>query len=538
MKLTELIIAEARAREIRHFFGLPGGGSPLDLVDAGRRRGVDFVTVAHESSATIMAAYYGFMKETVGLALGIKGVGAGNLAGGAVNAYFERGPVVCLCETLSTGVPEREMVQHCDHGGMFGAVTKYQTYLTPDQAPSSLQEAVFQATDGRPGPVLLNLPAEWAQQESGDPLSVRTSPQPARTDERQLAQARECIGNARRPLVIAGADVVRAGATHELQALVEGIEAAVLVNMDARGVFPESHPRWSGVLMGAFTPNIIETETMAQADLVLLVGADPMMTHSPWVSDLPTCELVARPEYDTLVPQPSARVDGDLKQTLGNLLSLRQPGLPEEEIQATRKKILRNFERPAQARLAAQDIIEITRSAMPEEGLLISESGAFICTLEHLWPVERPGTFWGTSGGRTMGLTVPAILGAKLARPESPMIGIGGDGSLLMRLGELEAFARTGVAVPLIIINDQALGTIKSRQRSRGLSEYSLDLHPVDFAAVAQAMGLRGATVTTPEQFEKELRAALEADRTTLIDCRVDPVAYQDSFGPTIGVLP
>ena len=136
-----------------------------------------------------------------------------------------------------------------------------------------------------------------------------------------------------------------------------------------------------------------------------------------------------------------------------------------------------------------------------------------------------------------MGLTLPAILGAKLARPELPMIGIGGDGSLLMRLGELEAFARTGVAVPLVIINDQALGTMKSRQRSRGLAEYQLDLAPVNFADIARSCGLLGNTVHTPEEFEESLHTAMQANKSTLIDARVDPRAYQDSFGPTIGML-
>jgi thiamine pyrophosphate-dependent acetolactate synthase large subunit-like protein len=136
-----------------------------------------------------------------------------------------------------------------------------------------------------------------------------------------------------------------------------------------------------------------------------------------------------------------------------------------------------------------------------------------------------------------MGLMLPAILGAKLAKPDMPAVGIGADGSLLMRLGELETFARTGVATPLVIINDQALGTMKSRQKSRGMPEYSLNLHPVDFAGIATACGLRGVTVDTPEQFESELKLAMEGNGTTLIDARVDPQVYQDSFARTVGAL-
>ena len=330
---------------------------------------------------------------------------------------------------------------------------------------------------------------------------------------------------------------MRAGATKELQTLVENIGAAVLVNMDARGVFPESHPQWAGVLTGNYGPNIIETEIMSQADAVLLIGADAMMTHVPWDVDRPTCELSLRPEYETLSLNPKVRVNGDLKETMRNLSVHNQPGFSDDQIQGIRRQVLQNFKRPDDAQFAAQDIIEITRSILPAEGVLFSETGAYIAMLEHLWGVEDPNTYWGTAGGRTMGLTLPAILGAKLAKPDMLAVGIGGDGSLLMRLGELETFARTGVAVPLVIINDQALGTMKARQKSRDMPEYALDFRSVDFAGIATACGLRGVTVNTPEGFESELKLAMDADRTTLIDARVDPQAYQDSFGPTIGVL-
>ena len=536
MKLAELIITEARGRGLKHFFGLPGGGSPLDMMEAGRQLDVSFVSVAHESSAAIMAAYYGLMKNTAGLALSVKGVGAGNLAGGAANAYFERMPVVCLSESSPMHVVQKEMVQHCDHAQLFGAV-KYQDTLTAAKAADSVQEAVFQATDGRPGPALLNLPSDMGLIECGDPLAIKTSSASSPPDNAQLAAARDFIQNASQPVVIAGTDVVRAGATKELQAVVENIGAAVLVNMDARGVFPESHPRWAGVLTGNYGPNITETEVMDQSDAVLLIGADSMMTHVPWDVDIPTCELSPRAEYETLSPNPRVRVDGDLKETLKALSVHRQPGFSDDQIQGIRRKVLQNFKRPGEAQFAAQDIIEITRAVLPADGVLFSETGAYIAMLEHLWGVDDPNTYWGTAGGRTMGLTLPAILGAKLAKPDMLAAGIGGDGSLLMRLGELETFARSGVAVPLIIINDQALGTMKSRQKSRVMPEYALDFHAVDFAGIATACGLRGVTVSTPEQFESELKVAMDADRTTLIDARVDPQAYQDSFGPTIGAL-
>ena len=116
------------------------------------------------------------------------------------------------------------------------------------------------------------------------------------------------------------------------------------------------------------------------------------------------------------------------------------------------------------------------------------------------------------------------------------MVGLGADGSLLMRLGELETLARTGVAAPLVIIDDRALGTMKSRQKTRGMPGYGLDLQPVDYADVARACGLQGVTVETPEAFQQALKKSMEVEETTLIDARVDAAAYQDSFAPMIGV--
>ena len=137
-----------------------------------------------------------------------------------------------------------------------------------------------------------------------------------------------------------------------------------------------------------------------------------------------------------------------------------------------------------------------------------------------------------------MGLTIPAALGIKLAAPDIPVIGIGADGSTLMRMGELEAFARLKISVPLIVVNDKALGTMKSRQKSRGMKEYGLDIAPVDYAAVARACGLNGVIVETPDAFRNELRRALDSNITTLIDARVDQEPYWDGFALSIGAIP
>ena len=541
MTIPEALIEAAWMRGARHCFGVPGSGALMDLIDAGRRRGVEFVSTANEASAAIAAAYYGHLRGCAGLALAIKGPGAGNLVGGAVNAYFERKPVVCITEALPEAFAPAEMGQRIDQPGLFRLAAKQVARLVPAGAGAAIDAAFDTATAGRPGPVLLDLPGDLGSAEAGvsQPTPTAVDATPTAPDAQAVSAAAEAVAEMRRPAIIAGGDLLRAGAQQELERLAERIGAAVLVAIDARGVLAEDHPRFAGVFACLPPAAVLANRVLAEADGVILAGVDPLAAEAPWQAQLPTVELAADRAYQTLSPLPRARVDGPLGATLTTLAATAgeraDDGFPVAAINRLQAAVADRFARPDDARFAVQDIIDGIRIALPRDGMLFSESAAFVLMLEYLWPVYRPDTFFGSAGGRTMGLMLPAILGAKLARPQSAMIGLGGDGSTLMRLGELEAFARTGAAVPLVIVNDHAYGTIRARQRARGFPAYSLNLQPVDYAQVARACGLHGVTVSDPDEFRTALRQALHADTATLIDARVDPEPYWAGFVPTTG---
>ena len=537
MKFADLLMQNAAERGLKYVFGLPGSGFPMDAMEAGRKAGVEFVHVSHESSAAIIAAYYGAGLDTAGLAIGVKGVGAGNMAGGIANVFFERKPLVCVFEAGPTE-SNVDLVQVADHSAMFGSITKSYNVLERSTANDTLRDAIALATDGRSGPVVLDFPSDFDDGDCGElpvqsPRYVEESPH---SDSLERAQA--LIDKSNRPLVVVGTDVATTGATAELMTFVEAIGATVISNMDARGIFPESHPRCAGVLVGNYIPNTLEGELDDLCDLVVLVGADSLMTHVPWGFNMPAIELVSRPEYRTTVLEPEVRVDGSLSESLKALDGSECKGVLIEDIDSAKQNVLKYFERPSEATFAIQDIVATCRTVLPKDGVVVSETGAFVRMLEHLWEFDRFGDFLGTSGGRTMGLMIPAALGAKMAAPDVPMIGIGADGSTLMRLGELEVFARMNVAMPLVIVNDRALGTMKSRQVSRGMPEFGLDLSPVDFASVARASGINGVAVSTPEEFRLALADAMSANVATLIDARIDQQPYWDNFALSIGAIP
>tara|TARA_B100001029_G_scaffold179884_1_gene192064 strand:- start:3907 stop:5505 length:1599 start_codon:yes stop_codon:yes gene_type:complete len=528
------------AKEMKndHFFGIPGSGVPLDLMDSGKNIDLHFVNVAHESTAAIAAGTYGLIKDSAGLCLGVKGVGAANLAGGVANAYFERMPVVCVCETTPNYSYENEMVQHADHQGLMKSVTKSMLTLTKDNPANLIRNAFYDSIEGLPGPVLIDFPSDMGLIEAEDTKSNKENINTSSSIS-EINEVIDLINNSKKPMMLIGDGVRKDSAIDEVVKLSEKIGAGVLSTMKARGVFPESHNRWMGVST-AFGKgeNSRPNKLTLGSDLIILIGVDQMMTHAPWPKgEINTVEIISNQELKTLSNDPKAICAGNIKESAKMLLNSNQKnGWEISELLKIYSDTDKRFSRPNNAIFTAQDVIEISKEILPKDGLLFTETGAFIALLENTWKFDEPLKFFGTSGGRTMGLMIPSYIGGSLAtNNQVPLMGIGADGSTLMRLGEFETIKRTNLRWPIVIINDAALGTMKYRQGFRGYEDYGLDLNMVDFAGVAKSCGLKGETVTDPESYRKVLISAFDSDTSTIIDARIDPKIYQDNFGGTIG---
>lgn len=541
MNLSELFMKIAKEMKNDHFFGIPGSGVPLDLMDSGKNIDLHFINVAHESTAAIAAGTYGLIKESAGLCLGVKGVGAGNLAGGAANAYFERMPVVCVCETTPNYSYENEMVQHADHKGLMKSVTKSMLTLSKDNPNQLIRDAFNTSIDGMPGPVLIDFPSDMGLMEAEDTKynqTEKTIKSPGRYDS-EIIKTISLINNSKKPMILIGDGVRKDKAMTQVVNFAEKIGAGVLSTMKARGVFPENHERWVGVSTAYgegnnSRPNILTSGS----DLIILIGADQMMTHVPWPKgEINSVEIISSQESKTLSSDPKEICKGNIREIVQMLMdSKEKTGWKIDEINQIYKNTDSRFSRPDNAIFAVQDIIEISKEILPKDGLLFTETGAFIALLENTWKFDDPLKYFGTSGGRTMGLMIPSYIGGSLAtNNEIPLIGIGADGSTLMRLGEFETIKRSNLKWPIIIINDAALGTMKYRQGFRGYDDYGLDLEMVDFAGVAKSCGLNGETANNPEDFRKVLRTSFNSEVTTVIDARIDARIYQDNFGGTIG---
>ena len=195
----------------------------------------------------------------------------------------------------------------------------------------------------------------------------------------------------------------------------------------------------------------------------------------------------------TISNDPSVICDGNIKDIL-NALSKEasSEGWKDSEFDEINNRLNDRFSRPGKAKFTAHDIFEICKEELPANSNIYTETGAHIRLMEQTWKFDEPLKFFGTSGGRTMGLMIPSFIGGVLATDNNiPSIGIGADGSTLMRLGELETINRSNIKWPIIIINDGALGTMKYRQGFRGYEDYGLDLTLVDFAEDSSIMWIK-----------------------------------------------
>ncbi|MFL2677358.1 MAG: thiamine pyrophosphate-binding protein [Dehalococcoidia bacterium] len=539
MNLSKLFMKITKEMGNNHFFGIPGSGVPLDLMDNGRDIGVDFINVAHESSAAIAAGTYGLIKNSAGLALAVKGVGAANLVGGIANAYFERLPVLCVCETTPNYPYENEMVQHTDHKKIMGSLTKENNTISTDNPAKTIIDSFKLAGSDIEGPVLIDFPSDLGLAEVDESIYKENKIVANELDNNLIKKIINIINDSKKPLVIVGDGVRKNNALNEIFELINNINAAVLSTMKARGVYKESKNNWLGVMTDFNENNNTHTgSAINNSDLIINVGVDQMMTHSPWPKNKKKIiEIISTQQNKTISNDPMITYSGDIKEILKSLINnVNSKGWDTEEFKNINNKLKSRFSRPQNSKFTAHDIFDICKTELPPDSNVFTETGAHIRLMEQTWTFDKPLNFFGTSGGRTMGLMIPSFIGGVLATDNNtPSLGIGADGSTLMRLGEFETINRSNLKWPIVIINDGALGTMKYRQGFRGYKDYGLDLTMVDFAKTAKSCGLNGETVDNPEDFRKVLSMSLKSDKTYIIDARIDPDAYQDNFGGTIG---
>ncbi len=528
---AEIIAARLHEIGCRWAFGMPGG-EVLTLVDALTRQGIRFVLVKHENAGGFMAQASCRATAAPGILVATLGPGCTNAVNAVACALQDRVPMIVLTGRVDDADAATYTHQVIDQAAVFRPVTKGSFTVVDGAVAPMIDKAIALALEGQPGPVHVDVPVQVAAAPQPDrplpPLRRPASSSPAQGAE--LRGARELLVAARRPIVIAGLDVLNDGSAEDVAAFAIAMQVPVVTTYNAKGVLSEAYPISIGAAALSPKADKILLPLLARSDCIICIGYDPIEMRvgwrDPWPVDAPVIEIGAAPRLHGMHHARYSFVC----DTGAGLRALRD-GIPprsfwpDGEPAAAREALRRAFSDTGEWGAAA--VVHAVRKALPPEGVLAIDTGAHRILAAQAWECYRPNTMLQSVGFGTMGCGLPMGIGYKLAHPETPVVVMTGDGGLEMFLGELATVRDLGLPVVIVVFADRSLALIEMKQRSSQYARAAVDFGPTDFVAVAQAMGGVGVEAGDRETLQAAVRDGLaRRDVFTLISCPIPERAY------------
>ena len=498
-------------------FGVPGGGPNLDTIGAFEDAGLRFVLAHSETAGALMAATAAELTGAPSACLATRGPGAASMANGIAHALLDRCPVLAISDVVPARQRRRITHQLLDQRRLLGASAKASCSLGTG-ARTVAGDAVRLTRQVPWGPVHVDLDPTAAS----DGSELQASPASGFFDA-DAHRAREVLGAASRPLILAGI-----GARGEHQAIRDFAErygVPVLATYKAKGCVDEHSPLAAGVLTGA----TVEAPMLAAADAILAIGLDPVeLIPAPWPYLAPIVTVGPWVSVDEYFPVEVA-LAGTVPETLAVLsdaISGEAWGdAPLQHRSRVRSRLLETL--APDGTIGPTDVVVATREAFGAQTIATVDAGAHMLPAMELWTVPGPQQALISSGLATMGFALPAAIAAALVHADLPIVCFTGEGGLGMCLGELETVARLRLNITIVVLDDARLSLIELKQRAAGQGgEGAVRYEPVDFAALATAMGVRGQRVTEPEALREAVKTAAGSAGPSLLDVVIDPSSY------------
>ncbi len=533
------MVAEAiRRAGVRWAFTVPGE-SFLGLLEGLEAAGINVVSTRHEGAAAFMAEAHAQLTGRPAACLGTRSVGASNLAIGIHAAYADSAPMFALVGGVSRSSRGREGFQEIDLPGSIGRLAKWAAEPADvGSAVEAVATAVEQAVTGRPGPVVLSLAEDLLDEivPAGAGPSLPRIPPPRPSDD-EIRDVLQLIARASRPVILAGAGVLRARTSNDLMRLAELLRVPVIASWRRGDVIPNDHPLYLG-MAGYGAPATVR-ERLTSADAMLVIGSRlNEITTADW--SIPSVGTrwahvdiaPARPEG---LPPATMTVTADARLFLRGAVSrLESRGVLDATAADARSEANAADRAAWEAATIIDDhpwsgpgvhpgrVVAALRRLLPDDGIVTTDAGSFGTWAARGFRFRRPGTFIGSTAG-AMGYGLPAAIAAGLVHRDRAVVALVGDGGLGMTLAEVETAVRCGLRTAILVFDNQRFGMIRSYQDRRpGGSSVGTDLGAIDFAAAGRAMGARGIRVEDDAAVEVALRQALAADRPTIVHLIVD----------------
>jgi len=527
----EALVRSLYQEGVRVVFGLPGVqlyGVMAALRDEPRIR---FVNTRHEQATSFMADGYARASGSFGTALVVPGPGLLNAMSGLSTAYSASSPVLMISGQVprdSIGKDVGLLHEVNDQQECIRPVTKWRRrVLQVADVPAAVREAVIQLRSGRPRPVEIEMPPETMEDEGLVELLPPVEVRPQVPSGRDLDRAVEALLAARRPLIYAGGGVHLSGAHEALGQVAEHLQAGVAQSAEGKGAVSDHNSLSLGAAL--WRESALRAHVQ-EADVVLAVGSRlAQVTFKPGtrIVQIDADEQeIGRNHKDTL------GLVGDARATLEALLErLRAAAAPRTSRKAEHEAL--------RARTAAENtmepnasIIKSLRAGAPENTILVAGMTQIGYYSRPFWPVYEPRTYLSSSYSGNLGYAYPVALGAKVARPDRPVVSVSGDGGFLFNAQELSTAARHRINVVAVVFNDSSYGNVARDLDESWGGQYGAELQNPDFMKLADAFGVAGLRAKAPTEVGRLVREAIELDRPALVEVPVGRMNRPAFFTP------
>jgi acetolactate synthase-1/2/3 large subunit len=527
----QALVASLHREGVRVVFGLPGVqlyGAMTALREEPRIR---FVATRHEQATAYMADGYARAGGDIGVALVVPGPGLLNASAGLSTAYSASSPVLLIAGQVPKGRIGKDvglLHEVNDQLDAIAPVTKWRARaLEVEEIPAVIREAARQLRTGRPRPVVVDIPPETLEDEGDvtllDPAAIERAAAPAAELERAVA----LLVAARAPVIIAGGGVNLSGAHDALRAVAEHLQAGVIMTAEGKGALSDA----SDLSLGAaLWPGAPLRHHLDRADLVLAVG-----TRMATAALQPAQQVIQIDVDPAEIGRNHARtlgLAGDARATLARLverLRAAGPARPSRraELEAVRAETAAADDQEPQA-----SIQRSLRAGTPRDAILVADMTQIGYHSRPFWPVYEPRTYLTSSYSGNLGFGFPTGLGARVARPDRPVVVVCGDGGFLFNSQELSTAVRYGIAVVVVVFNDDSYGNVARDLDEAWGGSIGADLANPDFVRLAEAYGVTALRAKEPADVGDLVREAIALARPVLIEVPVGRMPRPRFFTP------
>ncbi|OUO94309.1 biosynthetic-type acetolactate synthase large subunit [Cloacibacillus sp. An23] len=535
MNGAQMMVKALEDEGVSTLFGIPGG-TVIHLYDALYDSKLNHILMRHEQAAAHAADGYARAGGKPGVCIATSGPGATNLLTGIATANLDSVPLVAITGQVAQSVIGTDAFQEADMIGASLPFVKHSFQIhTPDTIQSIVHKAFYIASSGRPGPVLVDFPAD-VQKGFGDykystQLDFMGYHPENDYNIARLDEAVSLIEHAERPVIFAGGGVVCSGASELLTEFALKYEIPVTTTLLGKGAFPESHPSGLSLGMAGMHGHPVANRALMAADVIIAIGSRfsdrTTGNRQRFAADAKIIHIDLDPAEIDKTVESDVWLIGDAGRVLGELMgAMRKKIADHGEWNKTLAEIRRKEPMPhtsIDGGIAPWQALEALCEITDHKAIITTEVGQNQMWAAQFCKVEAPRRFLSSGGLGTMGFGFPAAIGAAYACPGQTVCCVAGDGSLMMNIQELDTCARYDIPVKIVLLNNACLGNVRQWQYLFYNCRYSNTIYSrnPDFVALSESMGVPAFSVSSPDELRPSLEKLFSEPGPALLDVRI-----------------